>query len=92
MKQIKEIKKNINSNSFIISEKLNLNQNKNIFESETKKLTPIRLKGNNNSTNDIIEKRINEIELCYDEDKKIEKLMEKIKEIIPYEEKNIFIR
>ena len=57
-----------------------------MFESETKKLTPIRLKGYN-STNDVFEKRINEIELCYDEDKKIEKLMERIKEIIPYEDK-----
>ena len=82
LKQIKDIKKTNNSNSFIISEKLN----KNIFESDNKKLTPIRLKGHN-STNDVIEKRINEIELCYDEDKKMEKLIEKIKEIIPYEDK-----
>ena len=82
LKQIKDIKKTNNSNSFIISEKLN----KNIFELDNKKLTPIRLKGHN-STNDVIEKRINEIELCYDEDKKMEKLIEKIKEIIPYEDK-----
>ena len=34
-----------------------------------------------------MKKRINEIELCYDEDKKMEKLIEKIKEIIPYEDK-----
>ena len=80
------MKQSINSNIFIISEKLNLNPNKNIFELDSKKLTPIRLKGYS-STNDIIEKRIHEIELCYDEDKKLEKLMDKIKDIIPYEDK-----
>ena len=93
IKQLKDVKrnnfyssnKNI-SNSFIIYEKINLNQNKTNLEPETKKLSPIKLKGNN-SSNDIIEKRINEIELCFDEDKKLEKLMEKIKDIIPFEEK-----
>ena len=93
IKQLKDVKrnnfyssnKNI-SNSFIIYEKINLNQNKTNLEPETKKLSPIKLKGNN-SSNDIIEKRINEIELCFDEDKKLEKLMEKIKDIIPLEEK-----
>jgi hypothetical protein len=95
IKQLKDVKrnnfyssnKNI-SNSFIIYEKINLNQNKTNLEPETKKLSPIKLKGNN-SSNDIIEKRINEIELCFDEDKKLEKLMEKIKDIIPLEEKII---
>lgn len=66
-----------NSNSFII--------NKRFLESDYKKLNPIKLKGNN-STSDMVEKRINEIELCYDEDKKFEKLMNKVKEIIPLEE------
>jgi hypothetical protein len=61
-----------------------MNSNKNILEIDSKKMTPLRLKEHNNSS-DLIEKRINEIELCYDEDKKIEKLMEKLKEMIPYE-------
>ena len=80
---VKDMKKNNinslknNSNSFII--------NKKFFESDYKKLNPIILKGNN-SASDMIEKRINEIELCYDEDKKFEKLMNKVKEIIPFEE------
>ena len=84
-KIIKDIKRNVNnSNSFIVYEKINMNSNKNILEIDSKKMTPLRLKEHNNSS-DLIEKRINEIELCYDEDKKIEKLMEKLKEMIPYE-------
>ena len=92
LNEIRNIKKqNIflnknNSNSYITYEKINFGSNKNMIEPELKKLSPIRLKGNN-SANDLIEKRINEIELCFDEDKKIEKLMEKIKDIIPFEEK-----
>ena len=85
-KIITDIKRNVNnSNSVIVYEKINMNPNKNILEIDSKKMIPIRLKEHNNSS-DLIEKRINEIELCYDEDKKIEKLMEKLKEMIPYEE------
>ena len=85
-KIITDIKRNFNnSNSFIVYEKINMNPNKNILEIDSKKMIPIRLKEHKNSS-DLIEKRINEIELCYDEDKKIEKLMEKLKEMIPYEE------
>ena len=85
-KIITDIKRNVNnSNSFIVYEKINMNPNKNILEIDSKKMIPIRLKEHKNSS-DLIEKRINEIELCYDEDKKIEKLMEKLKEMIPYEE------
>ena len=74
-----------NSNGSQIYKKITIKSNKNVFESEPKKLTPIRLRPNN-STNNLMEKRINEIELCYDEDKKIEKLIEKLKYLIPYED------
>ena len=92
--KIKNLKKNHfnsnnnisnNLNNSLIYKRIDIKSNKNSFELESKKLTPIRIKGNN-KTNNLIEKRINEIEMCKDEDKKIKKLVEKIKDIIPYDE------
>ena len=90
------IKKFDNYNSLVVSNKKNINYFKDLKKNNGgnyslrnnsnsyTRLNPIKLKGNN-STSDIIEKRIKEIELCDDEDKKFKKLVNKVKEIIPLE-------
>ena len=90
------IKKFDNTNSLVVSNKKNINYFKDLKKNNGgnyslrnnsnsyTRLNPIKLKGNN-STSDIIEKRIKEIELCDDEDKKFKKLVNKVKEIIPLE-------
>ena len=95
------IKKYDKTNSLVVSNKKNINYFKDLkknnggnysFRNNSNsytKLNPIKLKGNN-STSNIIEKRIKEIELCDDEDKKFKKLVNKVKEIIPLESNSPF--
>ena len=51
-----------------------------------KKLNPLKLKGNNSSSN-LMQKKIKDIDLFNKDDKKLGKLMNKLKEMIPYEDK-----
>ena len=54
-----------------------------------KKLNPIKLKGSNSSSN-IRQRKANDVDLFHKEDKKLDKLMNKIKDMIPFDEKISF--
>ena len=54
-----------------------------------KKLNPIKLKGSNSSSN-IRQRKANDVDLFRKEDKKLDKLMNKIKDMIPFDEKISF--
>ena len=93
---IESLKGNRNSSSSLISlEKINLN---NIFikkpdmdnmKSNYKKLIPIHLK-ESRSTSNIRKRKINEYSLINQEDKNFGKIVNKIKDMIPYEDKISF--
>ena len=80
------------SNGLISLEKINKeNINGRKIEIDTvknisKKLNPIKLKGSSSSSN-LRQKKLNEADLINQEEKKFGKLMNKIKDMIPYEEK-----
>ena len=80
------------SNGLISLEKINKeNINGRKIEIDTvknisKKLNPIKLKGSSSSSN-LRQKKLNEADLINKEEKKFGKLMNKIKDMIPYEEK-----
>ena len=56
------------------------------IKSNYKKLNPIKLKGSNSSSN-IRQRKANEVDLFNKDDKKLDKLMNKIKDMIPFDEK-----
>ena len=80
------------SNNLIALEKINLDSvtgrkiELDNIKSNYKKLNPIKLKGSNSSSN-IRQRKANEADLFNKDDKKLDKLMNKIKDMIPFDEK-----
>ena len=89
---IGSLKEGKNSNSLISLEKMNLDnifmrkQDADNVRSNYKKLIPINLK-ESRSTSNIKKRKINDYSLLNKEDKQLGKLVNKIKDIFPYEDK-----